>query len=199
MSLARAFGRGLIAQGVESVAHGAMLLQLGCELAQGDAIARPMPAHQLPSWALAWRTDPAWQCQAEVSREDWPLLFAGVEHRAWIAAVSAVLAGQRSAPPALDQHQCHFGQWLDGAGRSRHDAQPALQGLEVLHRQVLELAATLLGLAASGPPVQALARLDELLALRDALLGRLQALLPNRRPAFDAGEHPTPSSPEYTT
>ena len=199
MSLARAFGRGLIAEGVESVAHGAMLLQLGCELAQGYAIARPMPTHQLPSWALAWRTDPAWQCQAEVSREDWPLLFAGVEHRAWIAAVSAVLAGQRGAPPALDQHQCHFGQWLDGAGRSRHDTQPALQDIETLHRQMHELAATLLGLAASGPPAQALARLDELLALRDALLGRLQALLPNRRPAFDAGEHPTPSSPEYTT
>jgi len=198
MSLARAFGRGLIAEGVESVAHGTMLLQLGCELAQGYAIARPMPAQQLPGWALAWRTDPAWRHQGAVSREDWPLLFAGVEHRAWIAAVSAVLQGQHSTPPALDQHQCHFGQWFEGAGMSRYGAQPALQGIDALHRQVHELAATLLGLAASGQPAQALARLGELLALRDALLAQLQDLLPKRRPAVDAGENPTPSSPEYT-
>jgi EAL domain-containing protein (putative c-di-GMP-specific phosphodiesterase class I) len=34
----------VIAEGVETVEHGEMLLQLGCELAQGYGIARPMPA-----------------------------------------------------------------------------------------------------------------------------------------------------------
>jgi diguanylate cyclase (GGDEF)-like protein/PAS domain S-box-containing protein len=60
IGLAAAFKRQVIAEGVETVAHGTLLLQLGCELAQGYGIARPMPADQLPDWATAWQPDPAW-------------------------------------------------------------------------------------------------------------------------------------------
>jgi EAL domain-containing protein (putative c-di-GMP-specific phosphodiesterase class I) len=42
LGLSRAFQRKVIAEGVETLAHGQMLLRLGCELAQGYAIARPM-------------------------------------------------------------------------------------------------------------------------------------------------------------
>ncbi|MEI7431284.1 MAG: EAL domain-containing protein, partial [Betaproteobacteria bacterium] len=44
LGLASSFRRQVIAEGVETVEHGVMLLQLGCELAQGYGIARPMPA-----------------------------------------------------------------------------------------------------------------------------------------------------------
>jgi len=60
IGLAAAFKRQVIAEGVETVAHGSLLLQLGCELAQGYGIARPMPADQLPAWAATWKADPAW-------------------------------------------------------------------------------------------------------------------------------------------
>jgi EAL domain-containing protein (putative c-di-GMP-specific phosphodiesterase class I) len=51
LGLAIAFRRQVIAEGVETVEHGKMLLQLGCELAQGYGIARPMPADELPGWS----------------------------------------------------------------------------------------------------------------------------------------------------
>ncbi|NVO07369.1 MAG: EAL domain-containing protein, partial [Rhodoferax sp.] len=60
IGLAAAFKREVIAEGVESVAHGTALLNLGCELAQGYGIARPMPAEQLLSWAATWRPNAAW-------------------------------------------------------------------------------------------------------------------------------------------
>ncbi len=60
IGLARAFKREVIAEGVETVAHGTALLQLGCELAQGFGVARPMPAEQLPGWVQRWRHDAAW-------------------------------------------------------------------------------------------------------------------------------------------
>ena len=60
IGLAAAFGRDVVAEGVETIAHGTALLKLGCELAQGYAIAQPMPAAQLPGWAASWRPDPAW-------------------------------------------------------------------------------------------------------------------------------------------
>jgi EAL domain-containing protein (putative c-di-GMP-specific phosphodiesterase class I) len=61
IGLATAFKREVIAEGVETVAHGSALLQLGCELAQGYGIARPMPAEQMAAWAAAWQPDAAWR------------------------------------------------------------------------------------------------------------------------------------------
>ncbi len=60
IGLATAFKREVIAGGVETVAHGTALLHLGCELAQGYGIARPMPADQLPAWAATWQPAPEW-------------------------------------------------------------------------------------------------------------------------------------------
>jgi diguanylate cyclase (GGDEF)-like protein len=60
IGLAKAFQREVIAEGVETVAHGARLLSLGCELAQGYGIARPMSGPELPTWAASWRSDVAW-------------------------------------------------------------------------------------------------------------------------------------------
>ena len=60
VGLATAFRRNVIAEGVETVAHGELLLPMGCELAQGYGIARPMPAAQLPDWVATWRPDPRW-------------------------------------------------------------------------------------------------------------------------------------------
>jgi diguanylate cyclase (GGDEF)-like protein/PAS domain S-box-containing protein len=60
IGLAAAFGHDVIAEGVETVAHGTALLQLGCEQAQGFGIARPMPPEDMPAWAAAWQADAAW-------------------------------------------------------------------------------------------------------------------------------------------
>ena len=47
----------MISEGVETVEHGDTLLQLGCELAQGYGIARPMPADDMPEWVSSWKAD----------------------------------------------------------------------------------------------------------------------------------------------
>jgi len=60
ISLAAAFKREVIAEGVETVEHGTLLLQLGCELAQGYGIARPMPPQEMPCRATCWCPDAAW-------------------------------------------------------------------------------------------------------------------------------------------
>ncbi|KAF0652077.1 diguanylate cyclase [Cyanobium sp. Copco_Reservoir_LC18] len=52
VELAHAFGRTCVAEGVETAEHLQVLRAMGCELAQGFAIARPMPAEDLPGWSL---------------------------------------------------------------------------------------------------------------------------------------------------
>jgi EAL domain-containing protein (putative c-di-GMP-specific phosphodiesterase class I) len=66
IGLADAFKREVIAEGVETVAHGTLLLQLGCELAQGYGIARPMPA-KLPGSLLGNRMKLGLRCRGLVA------------------------------------------------------------------------------------------------------------------------------------
>nr|MDP2192187.1 EAL domain-containing protein [Rhodoferax sp.] len=176
IGLAVAFHLQVVAEGVETVEHGEMLLQLGCELAQGHGIARPMPAHELPGWTAAWRPDPAWVDLPAVSRDDLPLLFAGIEHCAWIADVENHLRGEREAPPSLDHQQSRFGQWFNARGRARHGAQPAFQAIQALHREVHARAAELCELKVRGRGPEAQVRLGELHDLRNALLEQLKTL-----------------------
>ena len=62
IGLARAFEREVVAEGVESVAHGDMLLALGCGRGQGFGIARPMAAAAFEHWLRQYRPRPyRWQ------------------------------------------------------------------------------------------------------------------------------------------
>ncbi|WKJ91013.1 PAS domain S-box protein [Methylomonas montana] len=176
VSLATALHRQVIAEGVETAEHGEMLLQLGCDLAQGYYIARPMQAHELAAWSAAWHPNPAWGNLPCIKHDDLPLLFAGTEQRVWVAAISSYLMGMREAPPPLDT-QCRFGMWLSAEGLARHATQPTFATLKPLFQKLRSLAAELCELHARGCTPEALARLGELRGLLDALLEQLQAMI----------------------
>ncbi|OGS91026.1 MAG: hypothetical protein A2Z95_05130 [Gallionellales bacterium GWA2_60_18] len=179
VGMATSFRRQVIAEGVETVAHGEMLLPLGCELGQGYGIARPMPPGELPQWLADWHPDPRWTAWRDRNfrRDDLPLLFAEVDHRAWIHALEACLADGGEAPPLMDAHQCRFGVWLEREGMLRHCAEPVFQSIPPLHHRVHELGVELLDLHRRSRKDEALARLPELHALRDALVEKLRRLL----------------------
>ena len=61
LQMARVFKREVIAEGMETAAHGALLLKLGCNMAQGNGIAHPMPADEVPDWVSQFKPDPRWQ------------------------------------------------------------------------------------------------------------------------------------------
>lgn len=60
IAMAHSLGRQVIAEGVETAEHGALLLQCGCDCAQGYGIARPMPPEQLTEWAAHWGMPAEW-------------------------------------------------------------------------------------------------------------------------------------------
>jgi diguanylate cyclase (GGDEF)-like protein/PAS domain S-box-containing protein len=181
LGLATAFRRQTIAEGVETREHGEMLLQLGCELAQGYGIARPMPASELPAWAAVWKPFSSWVDLLAVSRDDLPILFAAVEHRAWIVAIEAYIQGEVASQPQLDHQLCRFGQWLNSYAIASQSVRPALHNIEALHRQVHGLGERLIQLLADGRQAEASAGLTELHRLRDDLLASLWAFM-RRKP-----------------
>ena len=178
IGLAAAFRRTVIAEGVETAEHGELLLRLGCDLAQGYGIARPMPAAGLPEWIATWRPDPVWSCSRNMSvkRDDLPLTYAEVDHRNWVKCIEDTLASPNTPPPEMDASKCRFGHWYHNEGRQRYGHLPEYEAIGALHATVHKTAETMVSLAEEGNPDQANLRLDELRAQRDALISRLHTL-----------------------
>ncbi|WP_167854895.1 bifunctional diguanylate cyclase/phosphodiesterase [Mangrovimicrobium sediminis] len=64
INLAQAFGRKVIAEGVETDDHGLMLLRMGCEYGQGYGIQPPLPAEQFMEWVQHYDWPDAWRREA---------------------------------------------------------------------------------------------------------------------------------------
>jgi diguanylate cyclase (GGDEF)-like protein/PAS domain S-box-containing protein len=173
LGLAAAFHRQVIAEGVETVEHGLMLLQMGCDFAQGYGIARPMPAGDVRAWAATWRPDPLWAEVPPVHADNRAALYASVEHRSWLGAFEAFLEGKRATPPLLDIGECRFGAWLETQAHSARRAQPAIQALDTLHRQFHSLAAEICAMQAGVQRPEGLAQLRELYRLYERCRKRL--------------------------
>jgi len=173
LGLASAFRLNVIAEGVETTDQGLVLLQLGCELAQGYGIARPMPAEEIPRWVAQWQPDPRWAQVKPIGSANRQMLYAGVEHRAWVAAIEAFLQGKRNAPPALEGDECRFGAWLAKQGREDDDLIPELQSVYRLHQQIHDLASQIF-FTHERDRSAALSQLPALHDLRDQLLQQLE-------------------------
>lgn len=176
LGLARAFQREVIAEGVETLEHGQLLLQLGCELAQGYGIARPMPARQLPAWIANWRPDPSWSRTRALQGADMSLLHACVEHRAWTNQLEAFLADACDTPAAVDPQHCPCGKWLD-QWQEREGGNAQIDGITATHRRLHEVARQLMSLKRADSVAQAPTALGEMRLLSGQLLGQLQALI----------------------
>jgi diguanylate cyclase (GGDEF)-like protein/PAS domain S-box-containing protein len=181
ISLAKAFQREVIAEGVETREHGLLLLRMGCELGQGYGIARPMPGDAMASWVANWRPDPEWTSVAEAPwpQEDLPLLYASIAHRHWVNRVLAKLGdlpGQvrhEGRPEGVDT--CAFGRWYETRGRQRYSHLQGFATIDTLHRQIHSLGEELLARHDEDPQA-AISRDSELTGLRDRLLEQLEEL-----------------------
>ena len=171
IGLAESFQRRVIAEGVETELHGKMLLQLGCEIGQGYAIAKPMPAEQLMRWQAQWQPLSSWHQTAPVPHELLPALFSMVAHRAWVNTLKDYLHDASPHPPELDPQRCHFGRWLNGHNDL---VQPTLHPL---HEKVHQLGRELVVLKQQGKVEQAQARFVEMEALREQLIEAMLGLI----------------------
>ena len=170
VGLARNFDRDVLAEGVETDAHGVLLLELGCELAQGFGIARPMPAEQAMAWTDAWQPPALWQDVRRVPADRMPALLAEIEHRVWVEQLHAHLDGTRVAPPALDPAVCRLGGWLQRMGKL--GGERSVDALVARHHELHEAAASLVT-ATTGPPEGA--GIEELRVASQELLAALAA------------------------
>jgi len=154
IGLTQAFRRQVIAEGVETVEHGLVLLLLGCDLAQGFGIAHPMPAALLPEWIRHFKPDEQWGLATAFkwSHEDLPMLIADVDHNRWKKSLYAYIDGTTGTvqPPPLDHQQCRFGRWYYSPEGQRYAPTEAFKRLEGLHKNLHDLGGQILRLHDAG-------------------------------------------------
>jgi diguanylate cyclase (GGDEF)-like protein/PAS domain S-box-containing protein len=177
LGLASAFRRQAVAEGVETVEQGILLLRLGCKIAQGFGIARPMAAADLPGWVASWTPDPQWARVRTLDPADRPLLYAGAEHTAWVSAIEAFLNGTRRVSPTLDASQCRLGAWMSKEALAAGGSIPLFREAANLHQELHAVGTEILTLKADGRNPEAFERLPLLHRLRDQLLGELKSIL----------------------
>jgi EAL domain-containing protein (putative c-di-GMP-specific phosphodiesterase class I) len=179
MGLATAFRRIPVAEGVESVGHGVVLLKLGCEVGQGYGIARPMPANSLFPWYANWRPDPSWRNVIPLNPLDWPVLTAEVEQGAWVRALLRYLRDETPNPPELDERSSRFGKWLENESRNPRAGRGPIEVLELLHRRSHRLARRAVALKRRDRVSDVAAITAEVLAVRREIEAQFESALRN--------------------
>lgn len=139
IALGKAFGRQIIAEGVETELQAELLLRLGCDLAQGYCIARPMPVAELGKWFSFWKAPSRWQHALPLESSEFRLLHLVIRHGIWIQALERFVQGETANPPDLSQHSCDLQRNLDEIGlQANHH--PLAAKLIQTHEKIHQLA-----------------------------------------------------------
>jgi hypothetical protein len=142
-----------------------------------------MPAADLPDWAARWHSNPAWLGQSAVHRSDLPLLFARVEHNAWVASIEAWLRHADAAePPAFEWHDGRLATWIAAQTTAGGAEVPGLAAMTQLHVQMHELAVDLRQLRVAGRTDEVVTRLGMFRALRDQMSELLSSAILRQAP-----------------
>lgn len=181
LGLTSAFKRRVVAEGVETIEHGILLLHLNCDVGQGFAISPPMQAAVLPQWVANFKAAPAWQDSLAHpwQRNDFPLLAAEAEQRRWIETViRAVENGDKDLPPNMigNLRQSRFGQWLYGHASSRYGHLPLLSRVEEKHLKAHRIGTEITVRLARGDRLRAIELATSLRDRGEELLATLREL-----------------------
>jgi hypothetical protein len=179
LNLSRALNRPVVAEGVESIEIGVMLLQLGCRYAQGFAIAKPMPPEELPKWSVHWLNNELWRdLSGRISQPTpfYDLNVALFSHNLWMERLINHLQSGSTEAPSMDLVTSPFTRWYHGIGSSRFSDHEQFAFIESKHRALHELGLELIALSETQGREAALQRTDELITVSEELtylLGRL--------------------------
>lgn len=181
IGLAGAFQRKVVAEGVESAEQGVLLMRLGCDLAQGYGIAKPMPSSEVVGWVAGYQPDPQWALWADARWEltDFPLLVAQYDHQRWVRRVlRAVEEGVLllSYDELHDHTHCRFGQWYENGGRKRYGHLAVFKEVDPVHARMHAVGPEIIRLRESGRLDLARTQIPELLKLQEQIMERLNLL-----------------------
>jgi len=182
IGLGKSFQHPVIAKGVESEQHGLILLQMGCEIVQGDIISKAMEANLLIEWINNYVPISAWKKNFNKNwkKEDLPFVLVEYHHSAWIDNMLNFLKQKESnlePPPTLSHTKCYFGKWYHGIGKKQYGQLLEFKTLGPIHKQVHEHAKYLCDLKKAGKLELLSEQTPQLLQLKEEMLEAISNLM----------------------
>jgi diguanylate cyclase (GGDEF)-like protein/PAS domain S-box-containing protein len=141
IGLADSFDREVIAEGVESTEHGAMLILMGCNYAQGYGIARPMPADEMATWLKSYLPNREWlafSCDKHSQKEK-RIQLLKLALKQWAKQLETAIQSppdQTQSWPIMEYAKCSCGVWLKREEQGGLFDPTWLAKLEKLHKQL---------------------------------------------------------------
>lgn len=141
IGLAATFERDVLAEGVETVEQGVLLMRLGCDIAQGRGIAGPMPAEDVVAWSEGFAPDAKWAVwsEAEWDLKVFPLLVAQHDIRDWVDNVINPIEDETLPTEKAvlsDESKCRFGAWYHSDGLKRYGHLLSFEAIDPVHRRL---------------------------------------------------------------
>jgi len=175
IGLSNAFHRVVIAEGVESIEHGNLLLRLGCDNGQGFGISRPMPAQDITRWIDNYKQPDSWSkiSSTHLSSEVLlPLYRAEIEHRRWVNDLifCASDSSEGCQWPEMDYNKCKFSNWFYSQGVELYGDFPVYKSIEQSHKEIHRIGQKLVDNFKNGKDDETVTIINELRTHRDHLL-----------------------------
>ncbi|MFW5427098.1 MAG: EAL domain-containing protein, partial [Methylophagaceae bacterium] len=172
IGLADAFNRDVIAEGVETINHGLMLLAMGCNEAQGYGISRPMPADDIPSWLKLYTPCHQWIefGNKQQSPLDKKIKIIEFTTDKWVHNIKDIIESSDKTKPQSPLKSCHLGSWLSQLIKSQLFEESWLTELHHSHDTLFTLGELTMEYYLAGNNNAALDALEQLQAAFDQLI-----------------------------
>jgi diguanylate cyclase (GGDEF)-like protein len=177
ITASRMLGLEVIAEGVETAEHAALLAKMGCSHLQGYLFSKPLPAEDIPGWFARFR--PALRLEDALTPMDvLPPILEG--HILRVQAFVRALRQENPFPVHVleedAEEYCHLGLWLRGEGALLFGQSPDFAGLLARHERIHRFARAAKSLMDAGDAEGALHQGDLLSRENDMLLDELQGM-----------------------
>lgn len=141
IKLADSFNRGVIAEGVETTSHGIVLLNMGCDYAQGYGISKPMPADKFGRWLSSYQANQIWVDFAgqEYTKVERRINLMKLVSRRWqVKFTEQILLPHNGVTdwPLMGRRECHCGSWIKQIKKDALFDQEWVEQLNDAHEKV---------------------------------------------------------------
>lgn len=143
IALAQSFNIQVIAEGVESIAHGEVLLAMGCNQAQGYALAKPLPIDQLMKFLSSYQPFRQWCSQSGLLKNHkqarLSLFYFYLKY--WLHQLQERLFAEpeiKTEWPITQLSDTHCGIWLEKARYHHYLDNATLDQISQFHHYIFQ-------------------------------------------------------------
>ncbi len=170
ITASRMLGLKVIAEGVETAEHAALLIKMGCSHLQGYYFSKPLPPEDIPAWSTRFHFAPLMKDVVPPMNVLPPILEG---HSLRVRMFLRALRHENPFPMHVlekdAENYCHLGRWLQGEGALNYGQLPGFASLLARHERIHQLARTAKSILDAGNVEEAIHQGD-LLDLENRLL-----------------------------